>query len=244
MTKKSIIWSSLLLITILISNSSFTQNKPGSDYNRSLNRLLTGEEGTRTSDTEQTTSSSNNEVTQESTPQNQQIIIKPGPRSIQVLNFARSFLSGRYNAFQSGGQYFRADCSGFITYIFAVYGINITSYYGAGGNLTANIFYGMQQQNAIHYNKSPNPGDIVFFHRTFDWNRDGKLNDPLTHIGIVESVNSEGTITYIHLLNPYMGVRRDYMNLHRPYDSSVNSPLGVDGSLSGALFAGFATVTR
>ena len=41
------------------------------------------------------------------------------------------------------------------------------------------------------------PGDLVFFDNTWDYNGDGMANDPLTHVGIVERQEDDGTIVFI-----------------------------------------------
>ena len=37
--------------------------------------------------------------------------------------------------------------------------------------------------------ESPRPGDLAFFHDTYDRNRDGRANDPYTHVALVEAVD-------------------------------------------------------
>jgi hypothetical protein len=46
--------------------------------------------------------------------------------------------------------------------------------------------------------RAPRPGDIVFFRGTHDANRDGRLDDGLTHVGLVERVGRDGTVTFLH----------------------------------------------
>jgi hypothetical protein len=58
------------------------------------------------------------------------------------------------------------------------------------------------------------PGDLVFFRETYDRNRDGKRNDGLTHVGIVEQVGADGTVVFIH--RGMKGVSRSRFNLRRP----------------------------
>ena len=40
-------------------------------------------------------------------------------------------------------------------------------------------------------------GDLVFFDNTWDADGDGVDNDPFTHVGVVEKVESDGTIVFI-----------------------------------------------
>ncbi len=100
------------------------------------------------------------------------------------------------------------------------------------------------------YQGVPAPGDLVFFRETYDRNRDGRLNDGLTHIGIVEGVEPDGTVVFLHRANS--GVKRSRMHLGAPAErrsragvilndylrrGSANAP----AALTGELFAGFAS---
>jgi hypothetical protein len=93
----------------------------------------------------------------------------------------------------------------------------------------------------------PRPGDLVFFRDTYDRNRDGKRNDGLTHVGVVESVSEEGVV--IH--RGGRGVARGRLDPVRPaltHDQSgnrindyVRRPDGTKGPrLAGELFVGYA----
>jgi hypothetical protein len=57
----------------------------------------------------------------------------------------------------------------------------------------------------------PKAGDLVFFNNTWDMNRNGKWDDPLTHVGMVTGVEEDGTVVYIH--HASRGVQRYRMNL-------------------------------
>ena len=59
------------------------------------------------------------------------------------------------------------------------------------------------------------PGDLVFFDHTWDYNGDGRVNDPLTHVGIVEQVESDGTIVFISRVSD--AIERYRMNLAQPH---------------------------
>jgi NlpC/P60 family len=98
---------------------------------------------------------------------------------------------------------------------------------------------------------TPRRGDLVFFRETYDRNRDRRRNDGLTHIGIVERVAPDGTVTFIH--RSHGGVKRGRLNLAQPgvrrdaRGRVLNDYLRVNDGLSdvrlaGELFAGFASV--
>ena len=76
------------------------------------------------------------------------------------------------------------------------------------------------------------PGDLVFWDNTYDKNSDGKFNDYLTHVGMVVSVDQNGTITYIHD-NYKKGLVYEKMNLYRPKDRELNSAMRMRSSPKG-----------
>jgi hypothetical protein len=99
----------------------------------------------------------------------------------------------------------------------------------------------------------PSPGDLVFFDDTWDRNRNGRRDDPLTHVGLVEWVDVDGTVTFLH--RGGQGVARAHLNLRRPDVArapdgrSLNAPLrqrtsrADDGpALAGQLFTGFGRI--
>ncbi|RKH47040.1 hypothetical protein D7X12_03950 [Corallococcus sicarius] len=98
---------------------------------------------------------------------------------------------------------------------------------------------------------APRPGALVFFKETFDRNRDGRINDGLTHIGIVERVGKDGTVTFVHKSGGL--VKRSRFNLQHPearHDDKgrvLNDWLRRKGKktrayMAGELVAGFASV--
>jgi hypothetical protein len=103
----------------------------------------------------------------------------------------------------------------------------------------------------IYENGRPLPGDLVFFKETYDLNRDGQSNDGLTHIGVVEDVEADGTVLVIHRVA--RGVVRYRMNLGSPTQLTTSDGRRVNdwlrteapGSkprLTAELFAGYATL--
>lgn len=98
--------------------------------------------------------------------------------------------------------------------------------------------------NGALHKRKPRPGDLVFFRETYDRNRDGKRNDGLTHIAVVESVASDGTVTFVH--RGGKGVSRSRMNVFVPRDKRRNDylrPAQGKGRayLTGELFSTYAT---
>jgi hypothetical protein len=96
----------------------------------------------------------------------------------------------------------------------------------------------------------------VFFDNTWDFNQDGVLNDALTHVGIVESVERNGTVVFISRVTN--AIERYRMNLREPNATRASDgrllndylrrrrsgdPLET-GYLTGQLFAGFGTLDK
>jgi hypothetical protein len=59
------------------------------------------------------------------------------------------------------------------------------------------------------------PGDLVFFDNTWDYNGDGLVNDTLTHVGIVERQDPDGTVVFISRVAG--AIQRYRMNLALPH---------------------------
>ncbi|MDY0059426.1 MAG: CHAP domain-containing protein [Myxococcota bacterium] len=100
--------------------------------------------------------------------------------------------------------------------------------------------------------RAPLPGDIAFFDQTHDANDNGELDDPLTHVALVERVEEDGTV---HLIQAQQGrVGRLRLSLSQPHlrragDKELNSylrtPKRADPErtpyLAGEMLAGFGT---
>lgn len=118
------------------------------------------------------------------------------------------------------------------------------------------LYQAMERRGWLHHHKVPTIGDLVFFDNTFDRNHDGSANDPLTHVGIVEGVDANGTISIIH--HARGGVLRTKMNLFQPHlrrDPKTHAVLNhflrqgasdrrSQKRLTGELFRAFATVVQ
>lgn len=100
---------------------------------------------------------------------------------------------------------FSNDCSGFVASIYYLGGIDI--YQNATANrLTGNgvsLIYQYVEKHGTLFN-DPNllkSGDLVFFSNTYDKNNDQKVNDPLTHVGIVTRIDGDGSVVFTHHIN-------------------------------------------
>ncbi|MCC7459663.1 MAG: C40 family peptidase [Proteobacteria bacterium] len=112
---------------------------------------------------------------------------------------------------------FRRDCSGFVEAILSNLGHDIPGFiqqYGIRTNGVAQIHKYIERMGTIYKDQMPKVGDLIFFSNTYDVNRDGKINDPLSHIGVVTKIDKEGTISFKHVL--HATVKTDYINFSKP----------------------------
>lgn len=150
------------------------------------------------------------------------------------------------------GLRYNGDCSGFVSFLFHLAGLNLRELFGVGDGGTEAIWDGMKKNNFIINHKNLQAGDIVFFDNTYDKNKNGKWDDVLTHVGVVESIDKNGTITYVHYAS--RGVVRAKMNLKHPKTFVENgeryndllrnsNKKGVNPDyLAGALYRGAARI--
>ena len=150
------------------------------------------------------------------------------------------------------GQAFPDDCSGLVLGVYASVGVPLTGSARPGDNGVTAVWRWTSARGRLFRTGRPDPGDLVFFHDTYDRDHDGKLDDGLTHIALVESVDADGTVSIIHRVS--RGVMRYRMNVDRPTLRSepgtgrvLNDWLrGSSGSgrsvLTGQLFAVYGAV--
>ena len=144
------------------------------------------------------------------------------------------------------GRTFRADCSGYVEAVFAAAGADLVAVSAPPGLNGVAIIHRYVQSNGTLHGRSPRPGDLVFFDGTH-----GPKGRPLTHIGIVERVEGDGTVVFLH----HMGGRvvrgrlnRDFSDRHR--DEATGEVLndylrrGNKGRrLAGELFAAYGSLS-
>ena len=157
-----------------------------------------------------------------------------------------------------GGRQFTPDCSGLARGVYATQSVDLYGGLGKldGGNGVGRIFTHVVQHGRIHYGPTVHPGDLVFFHNTWDFDRDGFPNDPLTHVGVVEKVELDGTVVFVSWVKA--GVERYRMNLmmpdqHKTGDGRVLNDFmrrkefgdsKANRYLTGQLFAAFGTLLQ
>ena len=161
---------------------------------------------------------------------------------------------GGARTIEVNGRRIAYDCAGVTRAIFLQHGIDL---YSGSNDAKANgvrlIHTHVKQHGRFHRGPAVHPGDLVFFDNTWDYNGDGQANDPLTHVGIVERQEPDGTIVFISRVAG--AVERYRMNIALPHvhktaegrllndyirRKEIGDPMDV-GHLAGELFAGFGT---
>ncbi len=112
------------------------------------------------------------------------------------------------------GKTFTCDCIGFVRYVYLRAGLDLQKAYGNGRGGVSSLYDGLAGRGLIYTNRIPSPGDLIFFDNTYDVNKNGKWDDPLSHIAIVETVGKYNTIYYIDFSNNQ--VREERLNLIYP----------------------------
>ncbi len=156
---------------------------------------------------------------------------------------------------ESQGHRISYDCAGVARAIYLAHGIDLYSESSADGrtNGVGRIYNHILKNGRLHHGPVVHGGDLVFFDNTWDFNGDGLVNDPLTHVGIVEQVEYDGTIVFISRVAG--SIERYRMNvahphIHRTADGRLLNDYmrrkhWQDGEhtayLTGELFAAFGT---
>jgi hypothetical protein len=181
----------------------------------------------------------------------------PEVRRRRVAEFAASLVGLRRVVV--GGKRYPANCSDFVRAVYSIEGVDLYKWPGRpAGHWGVRSLYALAKASGgLHFLRSPEVGDLVFFHHTYDFNRNGRVDDFLSHVGIVERADRDGTIHYIDRSSGR--IKRNRMNLRRPHlvrdpmtlkrlNSHVRGrrrgdPVGTR-YLAGELFAGFGTLLR
>ncbi len=174
----------------------------------------------------------------------------PAARREDVVTAARGLVGSK--KVKLAGRNWPDDCTGFVEAVYAKAGVSFRGAGMAGDNGVTALYRYTKTQGRVYTRGKPKPGDLVFFRETYDQNRDGRRNDGLTHVGLVDDVESDGTVVVIHRVK--RGVVRYRMNLAKPNlrrdprtGEVLNDMLRAPGAgkapvLTGQLFAAFGTV--
>jgi hypothetical protein len=167
-----------------------------------------------------------------------------------------SSLVGSRSEFRVAGERFPPDCTGFVEAVYQAEGVPLRALMrrtapdersGVEAAYRTVAAYG----TLLGRGAWPAPGDLVFWHDTWDRNGNGRADDGLTHVGVVLWME-EGTVVFIH--RGGKAVARGAMDTRRPEEAAaggrvVNSYIRkkdprADGIpvLAGALFAAYGRI--
>jgi hypothetical protein len=146
-----------------------------------------------------------------------------------------------------GGVRYRLDCSGVVAGIYAKAGFAL----GAERPFSTRELFELVRQRGSFRRSHPLQGDLVFFDDTYDANDNGRRDDSLSHVGVVERVEEDGGVVFIHRVGE--GIVRSRLHLGRPHDRvdergrTLNHALRkAEGAwpamTTGALFVGFGSL--
>ncbi len=137
------------------------------------------------------------------------------PSRSAVVQSAASLVGAR--TITSQGKRIAYDCAGVTRAIFLEHGIDL--YRGTFNDPKENgvrlIHNHVRQHGILHRRSNVSPGDLVFFDNTWDFNGDGQVNDPLTHVGVVERLEPDGTVIFISRVAN--AIERYRLNLNWPH---------------------------
>lgn len=168
----------------------------------------------------------------------------------EVVEVAKALVGKR--SVTIDGRSYPADCTGLVSGVYAKLSVSLLDEAQPGDNAVTAMYRFTQRHGRVFDKGRPAPGDLVFFRETYDQNKDGRANDGLTHIGIVEEARTDGTVIVIHRVT--RGVVRYHMNLLRPSERRdpatgrvLNDALRATGParrevLTGQLFAAFGSL--
>lgn len=150
------------------------------------------------------------------------------------------------------------DCAGVARAIFLRHGVDLyeSRFVSRQANGVRLIHQHVRQFGQLHQGPVVSPGELVFFDNTWDFNGDGQVNDPLTHVGVVETVERDGTVVFLSRVAG--AVERYRMNLRQPHrhraddgrvlNDYLRRKRGGDAAggayLTGQLFAGFGALSH
>ncbi len=163
---------------------------------------------------------------------------------------------GEKGGFAAAGERFGADCTGFVQAVYAAEGVPLRRLMEAAApgerSGVAAALRAMERYGVVFAGgEPPAPGDLVFWHGTWDRNGNGDADDRLTHVGLVEYV-VDGTVVFLH--RGSRDVARGVMTLDRPDARAANgllanTPIRTPGArprgapvLAGELFAAFGRI--
>ncbi len=125
-----------------------------------------------------------------------------------IVEYARSLLGT--SDLRAINKNFKNDCSGFVNGVYAVQGRKIAyTKVRKDHSLSESLYLTLEDRNCTYRERIPNSADAVFFRDTYETAYRG-----ITHVGLVEKVGGDGTVTILHYASGK--VARISMNLKHP----------------------------
>jgi hypothetical protein len=106
------------------------------------------------------------------------------------------------------------DCSGLVRYVYAHAGVDLAAEGVDGSSVAAGLYRKLRREGRLRHHTA-RPGDLVFFRDTWDRNGDGRLDDGITHVGVVDAVGSHGEVSFVH--RAHAGIVRSRLDLQHPH---------------------------
>lgn len=167
----------------------------------------------------------------------------------EIIRYAQGLIGTR--DLKPLGHGFKNDCSGFVHGVYQGSGRRIEyRHLRKGRSLSESLYRTLLGRDLTFTQGRPHPGDAAFF-----WNTVERSGEGITHVALVERVDSDGTVTLIHYGSGK--VDRVRMNLRHPRERTdgsgkvINDYIrrGTSGTprrdyLAGNLFAAYGDLYR
>ena len=145
-----------------------------------------------------------------------ELLPEEDPVRLTLREAARKLIGKKGRSITVKGERFTNDCSGMVRGVYSAVGIDLMAEagrFGPDANGVEIIFDTYKDAAWSGGDRLPRAGDLIFFNNSYDKNRNGIWDDPLTHVSLVTGVEEDGTIVYIHHVS--RGGQRYRMNLDR-----------------------------
>ena len=140
-------------------------------------------------------------------------------------------LEGKKTLVVAGATY-PSDCTGLVRAAYAFASIDLAYRFGDyAGNGVRRLYATLKDADLLYAVRYPAPADLIFWDDTYDADGNGRAGDELTHVGVVLSIDPDGSIEYLHY-HYRLGPVIERMNLTRP-DDPASATLRMRGSPAG-----------
>jgi hypothetical protein len=166
-----------------------------------------------------------------------------------IVDYAKTLLNT--SDLRAVNRNFKNDCSGFVNGVYAMQGRKIAyTKVRRDRSLSESLYLTLEDKNLAFKDRMPAIADAVFFRNTYQ-----TPYNSVTHVGLVEKVSGDGTVTILHYASGR--VARISMNLRHPNERAdgdgkvINDYVRKDNGgaprkdyLAGMLFYSYGDVYR